>query len=45
VEAPGFVSQFGPALEVSTGPYVANIGLAGRPVIQPLYLPALRRSR
>jgi hypothetical protein len=44
VEAAGFASQLGPAMEVSTGPYVANVGLEGARNPPPLFLPALRRT-
>ena len=45
VEAPGFATQIGPALEVTVGPYVANIGLERRQAPPKVYLPALRRAR
>ena len=44
VEAPGFATQFGPAKEVTVGPYVANIALEGQTAPPKVYLPALRRA-
>jgi hypothetical protein len=45
VEAQDFATQYGPAKEVTVGPYVANIGLEGQPPLLRLFLPALRRAQ
>ena len=39
VEAAGFQPLFGPQLEISTGPYVANLGLVPGSVKRAVYLP------